>query len=209
MNKIATGFCLILPRLKYTFLSSWVLKHSFKDHLIPPENTISPFCAPPLTPVRCRHPSRLRAGLSLQLPPFGGTSLVRCVPLGRQAVPCAFHCMKLWYSAAHCRCLWLSLTHAPGSQLLPCPPLRLDSLVKSPRSSHAVKYPSSLLSGPRSCCGGSLCFGSLCAHGPGSGLTGGEMALSSSFSSDPLLNSLWSTEVEILCQFKCQNAIPI
>ena len=138
--------------------------------MIPPENTIISFCAPPVTPVHSCHPSRLRAGLSLQLPPFGGTSLVRFVPLGRRAFPCIFHCMKLWYSAAPCRCLWLSLTHARGSQLPPCPPLSLDSSVKSPGSSHAVKYCSSLLSGPPSCCGSSLCFGSFCAHGPGSGL---------------------------------------
>ena len=63
--------------------------------------------------------------------------------------------------------------------------------------------------GPRAAAEVACALARFALTAPAAALTGGEMALSFSFSSDPLFSSLLSTQVEILCQFKCQNDIPI
>lgn len=133
------------------------------------------------------------------------TECLWCILLawaGKQAGPCIFRVTNLWYSAAHCHSPSLAVAHTcTYRRALLCLPLSRDSL--TPRSSLLPHASALFFLGPGAAAEAACTCGLLCALGPGSSLTGGELAFSSSFPSDSLFGSLLSTYVEIPHQLKC------
>lgn len=172
--------------------------------MIFPENTIISSRKPPVTAVDSCDPARGLSGLSLHLPLRAVPSLVHFIILRRQEVPCLCHFMKLRGSVAHCCYWWLFLTCVPDPRLLPCPPLSLESFTSW--SSSAAQHFSTVSlwargDGRRR----RLRFGFAERSQPWQ-LMGGETPPSPSLSSDVPGNSVPSTRVESLCQFRSHTS---